>query len=214
MAKTARNKIKGFTIPELLIATAVFSVILTISMAAFLQIGRMFYKGITISQTKDTAQHILDSVSADLQYSTSGPTAPISYTLNGATYSYVCIGSSRYIYMQGHMVDASENTNHSLSFGLLHDNAGCGDPFNPAASKYVALKYPVEILGNEMRLSAFSVSSVGTSLYNVSVYVTYGEADVLNNATSPMPTCISDLKSSEFCSTIALGTTVSKNFNF
>lgn len=181
-------------------------------MAAFLQIGHMFYKGVTISQTKDTAQHILDSVSADLQYASTDPNTG-SGGSDPNTYSFMCIGNSRYTYMLGHEVNSSaENWNDSTkpwNFGLLHDNGGCDDPFNSTST----LNNPVELLGNMMRLSNFDVN--GTSgLYNLDVYVAYGDDDVFNNAASTSPTCVDNLKSSEFCAVTSLSTTVSKNFNF
>jgi prepilin-type N-terminal cleavage/methylation domain-containing protein len=214
----SHKNLDGFTIPELLIATAVFSVILMVAMASFLQIGRMFYKGITISQTKETAQHILDSVSADLQYADSGsnPT-PITKT----DYSYMCIHGSRYTYMLKHEIDSSrENWSDSTKpkdFGLLYDKMkgadGCGDPFASTAP----LQNPVEMLGNKMRLSKFEVSLVpeADNLYNVNVNIAYGDDDVLVLTPDPSkPTCIGDLKSSEFCSVINISTLVSKNFSF
>lgn len=230
--KKSYRHFDGFTIPELLIATAIFSVILMVAMASFIQIGRMFYKGITISQTKDTAQNILDSVSADLQYADTAPSSPSSGGSGSTAYSYICLNGlngSRYTYMPRHEVDLINDNWTSptqRSFGLLHDrltgHAGCGDPFNTSASNYVPLQNPVELLGNKMRLSTFSINLVDPAhpnylYYNVNVYVAYGDDDVLNTtapATTAAPVCVSDLKSSEFCSVIGLKTIVSRNFSF
>jgi hypothetical protein len=196
-------------------------------MASFLQIGRMFYKGITISQTKETAQHILDSVSADLQYANTLSSSPLPADPS-SPYKYICVGNSRYTYMMNHVIDASQdnwNDSQTKSFGLIHDSGGCAAPFtgnslstlqtNPAAP----LRNPVEMLGNKMRLSDFSISQVATNLYNVNVYIAYGDDDVLNGLpatpnTAAAPTCVSDLKSSEFCSITSLKTAISKNFGF
>lgn len=228
MARADKNRSisGGFTIAELVIATAVFSVILMVAMTSFLQIGRMFYKGITISQTKETAQHVLDSVSVDLQYANSTPSSPLPTDPN-STYQYLCIGNSRYTYMPHHMIDSSKenwtDNTKPKDFGLLHDslpgnNNPCGDPFasnteaplggtNPAKNNSPT----VEMLGNKMQLSSLAVGL--TSPHNVSVHIAYGDNDLLIGNPDD-PTCVSDLKSSEFCSVISLNTIVSKNFNF
>jgi hypothetical protein len=122
--------------------------------------------------------------------------------------------------MLQHKIDSSkENWSDNTKpkdFGLLHDRMngsdGCADPFTSTAS----LQNPVEILGNKMRLSSFSTSLVpdAINLYNVNVYIAYGDDDVLTGATTSSPTCVGDLKSSEFCSAINISTIVSKNFNF
>ena len=58
----------GFTIVELMIATLVFSVILTIATVGILNIGRLYRKSLTQSQTQQVARTILDTVSQNIKF--------------------------------------------------------------------------------------------------------------------------------------------------
>jgi prepilin-type N-terminal cleavage/methylation domain-containing protein len=57
----------GFTIIELLIATTVFSVVLVGALAGFLEIGKLFYKGVSTTSTQSIANEVLQDVSGQFQ---------------------------------------------------------------------------------------------------------------------------------------------------
>ena len=62
------NKQNGFTIVELLIASAVFSFVILGASVAIIQISRLYYKGIIVSNTQTSAKAILDSITQAIQY--------------------------------------------------------------------------------------------------------------------------------------------------
>jgi prepilin-type N-terminal cleavage/methylation domain-containing protein len=98
MLKTAKSNVsrrdfKGFTIIELLVATSIFSLVLLVILASFLQIGRMFYKGVSVSNTNESARSLLDSITRDVRFGQS-PTG----VKNEGGKSYFCAGSHRYTF--------------------------------------------------------------------------------------------------------------------
>ena len=106
---------KGFTIVELMVATSVFSAILLISLAGLIQIGRMYQKGVTSSQTQETARGVMDEITQAIQFNGGNVKEP--YIISPATdiprgpeiavtaadvsknaVGYFCIGTTRYTY--------------------------------------------------------------------------------------------------------------------
>jgi len=203
----------GFTIIELTIATAIFSTVLLVGLASFLGIGKIFYKGVTLTQTQDASQAVLDQLSRDVQFAVA--VVPSQATGTGA--QFLCVGSARYTYnlYQKVNLDVHDNTSH---FGLLRDvlpgSGGCANPFGPSA---VALVKPTELLGNNMRLSKLSVAPAKNSggsdildLWNINLTVAYGNDSSLQSGDTADPICNANLNSSQFCSVINLGTSVNR----
>lgn len=195
----------GFTLVELVMATGVFSVVLLIGLTAFVQIGRAYYKGVTITQTRDTANSILSEVSANIRLSSSVSTLG---SASGGRY-YYCVGSHRYSFMPFNMVSSASNT--SDNFGILEDtlpgNSGCGNPFD---SPSIPLVNPVELLGHQMRVLSFDINpAIGNSnLYTLDIKIAYGVDSVLTDTASSDATCSSDYSSSQFCAITDLNTVI------
>jgi prepilin-type N-terminal cleavage/methylation domain-containing protein len=125
------HKQRGFTIVELLFSTAIFSVILLLCLSALVQIGRMYFKGVTTAQTQQSARAVLDELSQAMQFSGAkinrigvpsstlaappelyGPRIPISGgSVTQGAVGYFCIGTTRYTFamdrMQGETNDVS-----------------------------------------------------------------------------------------------------------
>lgn len=106
------TKQKGFTIVELLVSTVIFSLILLGAMAALVQIGRLYYKGVTTSVTQEKARSTISEISQSIQFSSqdvtppnvvlTGPQIPIVEADLGAdaddVTAFFCIGPRRYTY--------------------------------------------------------------------------------------------------------------------
>jgi len=112
--KKFRNKTlqKGFTLVELLIATAVFSIVLIVFLAAFLRISQLFYKGVNMARTQETARNVIQSISDDVQFYQQPPVIKTGY---------FCVGIHRYKYFIGQQVDST----HS---GIVREDVGSGCP--------------------------------------------------------------------------------------
>jgi type II secretory pathway pseudopilin PulG len=203
----------GFTIVELTIATAVFSTVLLVGLASFLGIGKIFYKGVTITQTQGAAQAVLDQLSSDVQFAVA--VVPSQATSTGS--QYLCLGSARYTYNLYQIVNLGGHDNIS-HFGLLRDvlpgSSGCASPFGPSA---VALSKPTELLGDKMRLSKIDISpakngdgSDTQNLWNIGLTLAYGDDSSLKNGATANPTCDANLNSTQFCSVVNLSTSLNR----
>jgi prepilin-type N-terminal cleavage/methylation domain-containing protein len=223
--KATRRSTAGFTIVELLLATSVFSIILLAALASFLQVGRLFYKGVSLTNTQNTATQVLNDVAHSLQTSS---TLSLPTTANG--YTYTCIGNARYTYtttnISGQQVAVAANLSDSPNygsganggnFGLLKDtlpgSSGCAVPCWPASScsnGQVVFSNPVEMLGDQMRVATFSISSVSgvQNLYNIKMVVAYGDSSVMSFSNPGQPVCIGNSQNQAFCSVVNLSTTV------
>lgn len=182
----------GFTIIELMIATLVFSVILMVVTFGLLQIGRTYYKGVTMSKTQAAARRIMDSVSQDIQY-TSG-TFRNSTTMGEA----VCIGSRRYNINLGSQLTAANNV-------LYVDNNSASDC---ARDSFNAGDGDTELLEPNMRVTKFAVNSLSGNLYNIVIRVVYGDTDLLVPPAND--TCKNTQAGTQFCAVSELNTTVQR----
>ncbi len=203
----------GFTIVELTIATAIFSIVLLVALASFLGICKIFYKGITLTQTQSATQTVMDQLSNDIQFASG--VVPSQATGTGA--QFLCIGNARYTYnlYQEVNLDVHDNTSH---FGLLRDvlpgSSGCANPFGASA---VALNNPTELLGNKMRLSKLTIAPAKNSagsdildLWNINLTLSYGDDSSLQNGGTATPVCDANLNSTQFCAVVNLGATLNR----
>ena len=210
-----RDLSKGFTVVELTIATAVFAAVLLVGLSSFLGVGKVFYKGLTHSQTQAAAQQILDRISADVQFGSI--IGSVQATGTGSS-QYICLGNIRYTYNLYQIVDLNTHDIEQNQLGLLRDGLpspyGCGSPFGSAK---VAFNNPTELLGEKMRLSKMDITAVKDStgsdvkdLWSVSLTVAYGDDTSLQDSGSSEPACNSNLANSQFCSVIKLNTSVTR----
>lgn len=219
----------GFTIIELLIATTVFSVVLLGALSGFIEIGNLFYKGVSNINTQQTANQVLQDISGQFQTNSNFSRTPLTQVLptsDQSTYAYYCIGNTRYTYTINHELDVSATPNYSPlggggNFALLKDtlpgSTGCGTPCPPAQQTCPAgsarFNNPIEMLGDNMRLSEFEITPAasGSNFYNVSIVVAYGTDDMLSNIDTPSTiSCNSADNTDEFCSVSRLDTSVFK----
>lgn len=227
MLRPAKKSQKGFTIIELMLASAVFSVTLLIALNGFLQIGRLFYKGVSNTQTQNASRQILNEVTKSLQVS---PAPSLQLEANG--YNYYCLNGNRFTYTRAEggaaiMLDISKDQNLASgedggNFGLLKDTLpgsnACAAPCEAGSCPSGAIPFndPVELLGNKMRLGQLEIVSQPSTpnLYNVTVMVIYGDDESLefSGGTDNPETaaCKGNLSNQQFCSVSTLATSVYK----
>src|SRR5689334_15673116 len=85
----------GFTIVELLIATAVFSLVLLVVTAGIIRMGQAYYKGITMSRIQETTRTVSQEVTSSIQLA-AGKRRNGSITIPNA--KQFCVGDVRYTY--------------------------------------------------------------------------------------------------------------------
>ena len=230
--------ISGFTIVELMLASMVFSLVMLAALTGFMLVGRIFYQGVTLTQTQNTAQKIVNDISANISTadSTNGVTGPVqSFKIDNANhYTYYCVGQARYTYTytydsSGNQIPIQVNSSNKPNygdgsqggnFGLLRDilpgSSPCAPPcwksgsFNNCVSGDVQFINPVEMLASDMRLSAFNIDPAANQpgLYKMSLTVTYGNDSDLNNPDSAQPACVGGTSHNQFCAVVALNTSI------
>lgn len=166
---------RAFTIIELMIATAVFTVVLLLASMVLLQIGKIYYKGTIEINTQDDARSIIDDISQSIQIGGGQITSPSAAAIPGGNTYFFCTGDSRYIFTTNTQFLDSVPGSH----GFVRDNMGNGCP-NPAA-------WPggiTDLLGQRMRVANFTLNKLGsTGLYSVKIRIVYGDDDLICDPT-------------------------------
>lgn len=216
---------KGFTLIELMIASGLFAVILLVVSIGLLQIGRVYFKGITSSYTQEVTRNIIEDVSEAIQLSGEDVTNPIAS--NGAVQGF-CVGPRRYSYQRGLLKDSGAGTvRHALVVDVLDECNGTGpgviSPTQAQNINGVLTANSRELLGENMRIANFAVTNLGGGFFQVTVRIIYGENDLLcspalndcnsNGVTDLNRTdlqCKSTEVGGQFCSASELTTTIQR----
>ncbi len=213
----ARRKQAGFTIVELLIATLVFSVVLLLITYGVLAITRVYYRGVTETNTQNTARNIIETVSQSVQFYGGQvlrpATAPGAFVA-GTSYAY-CIGDQKISFVLGYQIADAPATGkfqskHAMVLNLPAGGCATSSPQNLRGSGAINGR---ELLGANMRLSKFSIQPItgSTNLYKITVKVVYGDDDLLKSpATSTATQCNTVVKGTQFCAVSELSTVVEK----
>lgn len=195
MPKISKPK-TGFTVIELLIATAVFSLVLLVFLSAFLRISQLFYKGVNLSNTQEAARKILQNVSNDIQFYKTGAIS------GGGTPSSICIGSHRYSW---ELFKQYAPGNGNL--GLLEETlSGCPATDNPPPDQTTG----VQLLNPGMQLNKFSVTCMN-NICNIKVRVVFygNDPSVLSPpGNAPDAVCTGASQSTQYCATAEYDSTV------
>jgi prepilin-type N-terminal cleavage/methylation domain-containing protein len=199
---------KGFTIVELMIASAVFSAILLLLTMGLLAVGRTYYKGVVTSRTQQVSRAILEDVSDSIRFN--GGTVAPSIVPNGLSRG-VCVGGKRYSYeLNKQLNEGVASQRHVL---VVDDLATCSAG-STAQNMSSATPTGRELMSTRMRLSAFSVTQVGsgTDLWRITVRVASGEDDLLQDTDGDgvLDTCRTLRSGSQFCAVSELSTVVQK----
>lgn len=195
----------GFTIIELMIATSVFSVILVLTMAALLQIGRNYYQGVIKAQTQEVARSVGQNISESIQFSGGPIIVPI--TPNSATQGF-CIDNKRFSYIPNKkLVDNSPLPNETLHALVVDSVSGCSTATQAQDLTTNTNLQGKELISPNMRvlISPPTLISGSTNLWQLGVTVIYGDDDLLSGGQ-----CVSVRIGGQFCAVSALSTTVEK----
>lgn len=173
-----RRQDQGFTIIELMIATSIVSVILLMVSIIIINIGGLYYKGISQANAQDTVRRISDELTQQLQLSDTIPRRPATPAPDGV--ESVCIGTTRYTYLIGKQIGA--DTKHVLWRDKV-SSAACpvistaGSLNVDSPSLTGSLGGGVELVGPRSRLTKFTI--ISPSPYTITVNIALGERDLL-----------------------------------
>jgi len=185
---------KGFTIVELMVATAVFSVVLLVALTGFLQIGHLFYKGVSNTQTQDTTRQLVNDITSNLKATPSSVAIPITQATASQPYNYFCAGAYRYT-SGNYLLTSDPRNGHPAPYistsapnydvqsgdanmGLAKDLVGSGNCPAPCASnaptshtathcsgtKQAISASATQLMGNGMRVGSLTLSPVSGTI--------------------------------------------------
>ncbi len=197
---TPTDKDHGFTIVELLLATLIFSTVLMLVTMGIMQVTRVYYKGVTESNTQNVARSLVDTVSQAIQFD-----GGIITAATGSSPTYLCINDQQFAFWLGkQLVDTAPTGNQTNKALLQHTVAGCAAPGPGVTGR--------ELLSPHMRLSNFTIIQVAgaSNLYQVHVRVVYGDDDLLNNPTATTAACKNIRAGTQFCAVSDLTAVVQK----
>jgi prepilin-type N-terminal cleavage/methylation domain-containing protein len=201
------EKSQGFTIVELLIATLIFSIVLVLLLTVFVQISRMFYKGVMMSRTQEDTRNVVQSVASDIQFSQTAS----NFTAGSAPSSGMfCVGLHRYKYRIGYQLGSSSVND----IGIYRDNVSFSSGCNAAAPGSGG----VELLDGGMQVNALSLNCANSRcVIDIRVVFYAGVPDMFHSniaAYSSQPwlapdaECTGALTDSQYCATAEYNTTV------
>jgi prepilin-type N-terminal cleavage/methylation domain-containing protein len=218
------RKSRGFTIVELLIATSVFSLVLIVFLTAVLRVGQLFYKGVSMSNTQESARNVLQSISDDLQFTNQAPILP-DPSLNQ---DYFCIGNHRYAYLLGHQVGSGGGL--ANDYGLVRETRTCNTVSDGLSPQATDPNNRIEMLDPGMQINQIKLTNQANNGVNVKIHIVYyggdkrvfssnqsGFINDINNPgydayKAPDAQCTGPASGSQFCATADYNSTILQRF--
>jgi len=203
---------KGFTIVELLIATAILSFILLLVSGIMSNIGAEYFKGINQATTQSDARSISEQITQDVQLSETTPSGGGSVTIPHTSMlaKVLCIGNIRYTYIVNQKIgtngyqhilwrDIPNNCDTSIPAYLNDlDPSNPGHPYSSGDGS--------ELIASNSSLTALNLNVQPNGLYILEVGVAYGDINLLDTSISP-PGCIGG-SGFQYCATSDIKTVI------
>lgn len=214
-----QKKEQGFTIIELMFAMTAFSIVMMVALASIVQIGRLYYKGVTTASVQEAARRAAEEISQTIQFSALSITSPSVIGPNIAVGSpdtvFFCVGTKRYTVAIDRELSTSPSTanKEKLHVFWVDDVPACAggaasaanlenaNPSNPATPVGTNGR---ELLQQGMRITRLSITPIdapSNTLWQLTLNVAYGDEDLMevdpNNATRKI--CRSSYSGTEFC---------------
>ena len=234
--KHSNTNKKGFTIVELLIAMAIFQIVLVLSMFAYLNISKYYQKTINSNRLQQVTNNTVDEIARSIQ-STGGllggsyltaidvdtnagnvqdktdtktVTTNLDMTIGGTSFKVTCIDTTRYFYRLNVREQGGAITNyanHAFMSDQLNSPNTCATA-SPGSVSALRL-----ILGQDMWLYGFAITNNG-SLYNISINAVYtsesDDVDTTNLTASPPYVSCKGGTGRQFCAASNVSTTVTR----
>lgn len=198
---------RGFTIIELLIATAVFSLVLIIFLTALIRISQLFYKGVNLANTQEATRNAIQTISDDVQFSGASPNVHADF---------FCVGGHRYSFNTGVQVGSGV----ANDFGIIREITSQCQPWQGPGSIAPDFSKAEKLLDPGMQVNDLVVTPLNGG-WQVKLLVVYYGSD--NNVfyspsnftpafQAPDARCTGLPSSSQFCATADYQTTILQKF--
>jgi prepilin-type N-terminal cleavage/methylation domain-containing protein len=205
MMQTKKSQ-RGFTIIELLIATAVFSLVLIIFLTALIRISQLFYKGVNLANTQEATRNAIQTISDDIQFSGAAPNVHPDF---------FCIGGYRYSINKGVQVTGASN-----NFALIREVSSQCQPWQGPMSVAPDFSKAEKLLDPGMQVNDLTITPLngGWQIKLLVVYygsdsnVFYSPSNFTPAFQAPDARCTGLPSSSQFCATADYQTTILQKF--
>ena len=203
--KSLKGNNNAFTIIELLIATTVSSVIILGASMMIIQITRMYYKSIIMSNTQTSARDLMESITRPIQYEGAAITGPNEITPGSGKYK-LCIGNVRFTYQ----INKQQGTD--INHAVWKDKGLCSAADINLDS--TTLINGQDVLSKNMRLLSLVVTQVtgAQGLYRVEAKVAYGDDDLFDDPDHPT-VCKGNIAGGQWCSIVSYKTMIFKRLS-
>ena len=231
-----QNNKKGFTIVELLIAMAVFQLVLVLSMFAYLNISRYYQKTINSNRLQQVTNNTVDEIARSIQNTggllggsyltaidvdtnagnvqdktdTKTVTTNLDMTVGGTSFKVTCVDTTRYFYRLNVREQGGAITNyanHAFMSDQINSPNTCGTA-TPGSVTPLRL-----ILGQDMWLYGFTIANSGMR-YDITMNAVYtsDNSDVDTSTLTATPSYVSCKGGSgrQFCAASNVSTTVTR----
>lgn len=182
------NKEDGFTIIELLIASIAFTVLLILVTMIVIQVSRVYYKGVILSNTQNVDSVVMQDVSKDIQFGSNTPNMPpLSRTFGNYTVNYTvyCVGNNIFIYNLGQEFTQISSSNIGLIYGSSTTCPTTGPNLSTLINTDIQNGEFQELLSPMMRVVNFSITPKsltnlnGSLLYDINIGIAFGSNQAL-----------------------------------
>lgn len=193
-------KQKGFTIVELMIAIAVFSVIMLLVTIGIIQIARNYQQAATRVKLEDASREIHYQIGQSIQFAGADVQsyAPGQLTGVASAYTIVCVGTQRYLWKDA-------NTTTAGQVGLYIDTIAGPNACGTAAFNAASAQVP---LPNNSRVVTFSVES-SNAISAISTRFVVGDRDMFVGDDFANA-CVSAVSGSGFCAVVELNSAAAR----
>lgn len=202
----------GFTIIELMIATAVFSVVLLLCATAIVQVGKMFNRGVLINRTQNVSRIVSDDISQSIQFgarSASFDVTAAPATFNDVVVQARCLGEVRYSYTLARSLGSGANQSKHVLWKDHITSGGTCSVLDITAATPAGSPDGMELLGANMRIAELSVTN-NSGLWKIKTVVSYGEEDDMFVSGSNFTQCESFSRGGQFCVVSTINTNAVK----
>lgn len=146
---------KGFTIIELLLSTAFFTVVMLMVVAGYVQINRSYVRGLTTKEVQNASRAVVDDISRAIR------DADNAQEVDTSGLNRLCFGQTRYVWNQetdGSFSNVTfSDTSNFITLARSTAPASCTDPI-------VENQPTTEVLLDErLEVQYLDVSQIGTT---------------------------------------------------
>lgn len=171
-----KDRESGFTIIELLIATAVFSMVLVIVTMGFMSLSNAYFKSTVTAATQSTTRDIADTLGKAIQFSGPLPQFGTKDLPSGVKLYQICANNRKFFFVPNVVYLGGEATEENPGLYV--------QPYsNTCDAEILDKNKGTQLLGENMSIANLDISYFSNLTYTIKLRVMYGQQDMFCSAT-------------------------------